>query len=747
QNMGVEGISRIEVFSPAGEDAKFDPMLEHLYSSLDEDIFVLDQKPEPLLHIDDIAAYNKKEGLALNDNEIAYLQDLAQKITRQLTDSEIFGFAQANSEHCRHKIFNAKFVINGQEKECSLFQMIKKTSAVSPDNIVSAYKDNCAFMKGPIIEQFAPDTLGGPGYFIITDVESCLSLKVETHNFPTTVEPFNGAATGSGGEIRDRFAGGKGSFPLAGTAVYMTPYPRSEDSKLWLELEGRPWLYQSPEELLIKASNGASDFGNKFGQPLIVGSVFTFEHEEEGTTFGYDKVIMAAGGNGYGNRKDSLKGTPQKGDVIILLGGDNYRIGIGGGAVSSVEGGQYGRKLELNAVQRANPEMQKRVYNVVRTLSESANNPIITVHDHGAGGHFNCLSELVEEAGGIIWVDALPIGDPTLSYKEIIGNESQERMGLVVNPKDVFLVASIAERERAPMYIIGEITGDHRLVFVDRRNSEKPINLAVEDLFGNPPKTIMRDITIERTFAPIRYDEDEIEIYLADMWNLEGVACKDWLTNKVDRSVTGRVATQQCCGELQLPLNNLGVMALDFQGKKGSAIAIGHAPVSGLINAGAGSLLSLAEALTNIIWTPIKGGVKGLSLSANWMWPCNNPGEDARLYEAVETLVEKGVIPLGIPIPTGKDSLSHVQRYPDGKKVLSPGTVIVSTVGEVTDIKKVVKPVLVQESGTELIYVSFTNSGFELGGSSFAQTLNNLGIKTPSIPDAAYFKLVFFMKL
>ncbi|MBU1626848.1 phosphoribosylformylglycinamidine synthase [bacterium] len=742
QNMGIEGIIRMEMFSFAKEDGEFDPMLEQLYEGLDGNVFSIDKEAKPIMHIEDIDAYNKKEGLALSESEILYLQDLARKIVRQLTDSEIFGFAQANSEHCRHKIFNARFIIDGVEMKCSLFQLIKKTSAANPDNIISAYKDNCAFMTGPIIQQFAPDALGNPGYFIIIDVETGLTLKVETHNFPTTVEPFNGAATGTGGEIRDRFAGGKGSFPLVGTAVYMTPYPRSEYGKSWLTTQPRAWLYQTPEDLLIKASNGASDFGNKFGQPLICGSTLTFEHKETDIMYGYDKVIMAAGGVGYGNRKDSIKGIPEVGDVVVLLGGDNYRIGVGGGAVSSVETGRYAKKIELNAVQRANAEMQKRAYNVVRTCAESKDNPIVSVHDHGAGGHFNCLSELVEALGGVIWIDALPIGDPTLSYKEIIGNESQERVGLIVRPEHVDLLIRTANRERCPIYIIGEITGDHRLIFVDRNTGEKPIDMAIEDLFGNPPKTVMEDVTIRRTFDAVDYKIGNVESYLTEILGLEGVGCKDWLTNKVDRSVTGRIATQQCCGELQLPLNNLGVVALDFKGKKGIAVAIGHAPVSGLIDAGAGSLLSLAEALTNIIWTPIKGGIKGISLSANWMWPCNNPGEDARLYQAVETLVD-GVIELGIPIPTGKDSLSMVQKYPDGSRVFAPGTVIITAEGEVLDITKTVTPCLVNDSDTYIMYIDFSRSEYCLGGSAFAQIRNTIGDKSATMADPEYFGQAF----
>ena len=279
-------------------------MLQAVYKGLDQNIFTIDKQPDPVIYIDDIGEYNKKEGLALNDDEVAYLEGLSRSIGRKLTDSEVFGFSQVNSEHCRHKIFNGTFIISGEEKESTLFQMIKKTTRENPNKVVSAYKDNCAFMQGPVVEMFAPATQNKPDYFSIKDYESVLSLKAETHNFPTTVEPFNGAATGTGGEIRDRIAGGKGAFPIAGTAVYMTSYPRPDGPRPWEKAtDERPWLYQTPEDILIKASNGASDFGNKFGQPLICGSVLTFEHFENLKKFGYDKVIMLAGGIGIGKKE------------------------------------------------------------------------------------------------------------------------------------------------------------------------------------------------------------------------------------------------------------------------------------------------------------------------------------------------------------------------------------------------------------------------------------------------------------
>ncbi|MDE7032569.1 MAG: phosphoribosylformylglycinamidine synthase, partial [Muribaculaceae bacterium] len=456
--------------------------------------------------------------------------------------------------------------------------------------------------------------------------------------------------------------GGKASLPIAGTAVYMTAYPRLGEQRSWeLMMNPRVWLYQTPAEILIKASNGASDFGNKFGQPLICGSVLTFEHQENDRMYAYDKVIMLAGGVGYADRKDAIKGTPTAGQKVVLSGGDNYRIGMGGGAVSSVATGQYASGIELNAVQRANPEMQKRVSNVIRALAESENNPIVSIHDHGAGGHLNALSELVEATGGEINIDALPVGDPTLSAKEIIGNESQERMGMVIDADKIPYVEAIAQRERAPLYVVGETTGDHRFVF-NGSDGNKPIDLAMDDMFGNSPKTVMNDVTVERTYSNADTDEANLDQYLTNVLSLEAVACKDWLTNKVDRSVTGKIARQQCQGEIQLPLSDCGVVALDYRGHAGIATSIGHAPQAALANPAAGSVLAVAESLTNIVGADLEQGLKSISLSANWMWPCKNQGEDAALYSAVQACSDF-TCALGINIPTGKDSLSMTQKY------------------------------------------------------------------------------------
>lgn len=743
QNMGLEGIARIEEFEVVkSEDAPYDPMLRRMYRSIDQDIFTIRKQPDPVIYIDDIAAYNQQEGLALSDEEMAYLNELSRRIGRKLTDSEVFGFSQVNSEHCRHKIFNGLFIVDGEEMPSTLFGLIKKTTKTNPGRVVSAYKDNCAFLQGPVVEQFAPASPDTADYYGIKDFESVISVKAETHNFPTTVEPFNGAATGTGGEIRDRIAGGKGAFPVAGTAVYMTAYPRLDGGREWEQFTTpREWLYQTPEDILIKASNGASDFGNKFGQPLICGSVQTFEHFENGKKFGFDKVIMQAGGVGYGRKQDSIKDEPQPGDKVVLLGGDNYRIGMGGGAVSSVATGEYAGAIELNAVQRSNPEMQKRAYNAIRAASEETENPIISIHDHGAGGHLNCLSELVEATGGRIDMENLPIGDPTLSAKEIVGNESQERMGFVVKEENIDKLRRIAERERSPFYVIGEATGDMQFTFVNNKTGDKPIDLKLEDMFGKAPRTVLNDRTVRESYAEPQYDAGKLVHYIENVLQLEAVAAKDWLTNKVDRSVTGRVAKQQTAGSVQLPLNDCAVVALDYQGQRGIATALGHAPVAALADPGKGSVLAITEALTNIVFAPIDGGLPSVSLSANWMWPCKNEGEDARLYTAVQAASDYALA-LGINIPTGKDSLSMTQKYKDGEQVYAPGTVIITSVGEVSDVKKVVSPAL-KHRRSQMIYVDMSRDGFRLGGSSFAQVVGSVGMDVPTVTSADYFTRAF----
>lgn len=775
KNVGLSSANRVEEFRlSANPSQHLDPMTQEIYPELNPQIFILQNKPAPIEAIADIAAYNQQAGLALSKDEIDYLQRYSQRIQRPLTDAELFGFAQANSEHCRHKVFQGQFIIDGQIQEHSLFDFIRQTSFKNPANLVSAYIDNVAFFHGPKIEQFAPDA---SRLFRSQKIQAVLSLKAETHNFPTTVCAFPGAATGTGGEIRDRMGGGRGSLPGVGTAAYLTSYPRLDGCPWEHALPSRHYLYQDPATILIQASNGASDYGNKFGQPLVAGSVTTFEHlgkpcskylekhcQEhpnthsakpfgehlgQGTFWGFDKVIMLAGGVGQANAEHAQKLTPQTGDKIVLLGGDNYRIGIGGGAVSSVNTGQMEKTLELNAVQRSNPEMEQRVYRVIRALAEDTeHNPILSIHDHGAGGHFNCLSEMLKDCGGKIFMEVLPVGDPTLSDLEIIGNESQERMGLVIPASAVERVMALADRERCPCYVIGECTGDGKLLF-QRENGQHPINLDLDFLFSHTPPTKIKAESLPLDWPAVVIPKATLAEHLTKVLRLTKVASKEWLTHKVDRSVTGLVAQQQTVGPFQLPLADLAVKALDYTANYGLALSLGDRPIPGLVNPEAGARLSVGESLLNIIWAPLAKGLESVVLSANWMWPCNQPGENANLYRAVQALGEL-CVELGLAVPTGKDSLSMSQKYPDGTMVRAPGTVIVTAAGLCDSLSKIITPDCKNKTKSSIAYLPFQRLPKDpetfLGTSCLAQVYNQLGGEpehVPDLKDPAYFKLCF----
>lgn len=735
---GISSVLRIERFYKRIDSTlSYDRMLERTYSPLVPEDFYPKVVPTSVVQVDNISEYNRLKGLALSDQEVSYLENEAKKLGRNLTDAEVYAFAQINSEHCRHKIFNGRFVVDQKEMPHSLFELIKETSKVSPENIVSAYKDNVAFYKGTSIQRFvAREKENNEFHFEISPEEVVLSIKAETHNFPTTVEPFNGASTGSGGEIRDRMAGGKGGIPLAGTAVYMTSFPRRNHSALkrWEQaIKERNWKYQTPAQILIKASNGASDFGNKFGQPLINGSLLTLEFPVGGQLYAYDRVVMLAGGVGFTKSIDAFKDAASEGDLLVVLGGDNYRIGMAGGSVSSVDTGVLSSEIELSAIQRANAEMQKRACNVIRTLSESSKNPIKLIHDHGSGGHINCLTELLEETGGEIWLDALPCGDKTLSPLEILCNESQERMGLVISPSDVENVKEIARREGCPCYVVGKVSCSNKITVISEAHS-LVFDLPVSTLIGNSPKLELRDSVVNLPFEDYSYpisDEKTLVAALKEVLSLEGVACKDWLTNKVDRSVTGLVAQQQCTGPFHLPLNDCGVIALDYTGEKGIASSIGNAPGFGILSPSLGATLSVVEALSNIVGAHLEKGLPGVVLSANWMWPAKQPGEDARLYEAVDALSSL-CCDLGIPVPTGKDSLSMTMRYGEeqGGKfpvVKSPGTVVVSASALTTHVSKTVSADLKPREGSFLFQVDFGCEGSDfLSGGALSQVYTKI---------------------
>ena len=719
-------ITRIEKYQRY-EKQDYDPMLKTIVSELGQDIFRLCHPETMCQTVSDINSFNKNVGLALSDDEIKYLHKIADQYSRSLTDAELALFAQVNSEHCRHKIFNGTFRIDDTDQPSSLFQLIKNTFAANPNSVVSAYADNAAAFHQSKIPMFGYDK----NTLVVNNDDSCIIVKAETHNHPTGVSAFPGAATGTGGEIRDRMGMGRGSWPIAGGAAYLVP-----ELRLYPDDAGMPerqWLYQTPVEILIRASNGASDYGNKIGQPLIYGSVLTFEQEIDGLKYGYDKPIMLASGCGL-VKSDSLdKIEPAVGMVIILLGGKNYRIGIGGCTSASVNLGTQSKTIELNSVQRDDAEMQRRVLKVIEWFAKySEHNPILSIHDHGAGGHGNCFSELVGEAGGEIWLDALPIGDGSLTYMDIIGNESQERMGILIKEEDWPLVQTTAERENCPAYLVGKITGSGRFVFRNRKTNEVPFDMSIDDMFGNPPKTVMKDISVDRRDTFTKLDTSgEFNKYLDRVVRRPEVASKGYLVDKVDRSVSGLVVQQQCVGPLQAPVADYALTKKSLLVNSGIAMSQGLAPVPSLVDIKGGVRLALVETLTNLILSGVEKR-SDIVLSANWMWPCRNEGEDIRLYTAVEAL-STAAIELGINIPTGKDSCSMTQKYPDDSKVIAPGTVIISGFADVPDIRKAVTPELRTDEDSTLIHIDFSDGKLSLGGSSFALAQNRVGDQVPQV--------------
>ena len=732
-NLSVGGILYVERFVLQTKGMSPDPLLEACYTHAQlSDLGMRDPDPEPLREIEDIADYVQREGLDLSAAEIQYLCGLARAEKRCLTDAEIFGFAQVNSEHCRHHTFRARFVCGGKTLS-SPFALIKRTTETHPNEVLSAYTDNVALLRGRKENHFGVgEERGSVRSYGFSAVESVYTLKAETHNFPTTVEPFYGAGTGTGGEIRDRLAGGRGTLPLAGTAVYMTSFSRLANHPWEQRIPARAWLYQSPAELLVKASDGASDYANKFGQPLIAGSVLTLETQVGGKLYAYDKVVMLAGGVGWGRLAHHKKQPLRKGDRVLMLGGDNYRIGMGGSAVSSRSTGEQSRLVAQQAIQRANPEMQRRIHNLIRTLTGQTHNPLRSVHDHGAGGHLNCFAEMLSETGGDLWIDALPKGDLSLSDKELLLNESQERMGVVVAEEDLARVKEVAKRERVPLYVVGEVTQNKRLCFFRRNSPDRPVfSLKTEEVLS-PSTDIQVSVPDMVSVQPaeVLLSDSSLHEYLEKVLALEAVACKDWLTHKVDRCVGGKVAKQPTCGPLQLPLNNVGVVATEYApSPKGLATAIGHAPLAGCTNPAIGAQLSLYEALSNLVFAPLEDGLSTVSLSANWMWPNQSKQDLAQLHQAVQQL-SACALSLGINIPTGKDSLSMVQRYPDGQAVAAPGTLVVSALGKVSDVRQVVEPVLQALPKTDLWYVPLARD-WALGGSQLLLTLG----KQASMPE------------
>jgi phosphoribosylformylglycinamidine synthase len=717
-------ITRVESYRPWAKGVTYDPMLQEVLNSLRPEMFQTTPPLQMVQSIEDIAAFNATMGLSLGEQGIAYLHTIASKYQRPLTDAEIFAYGQVNSNHGRHTLFNGKFIIDGREQPRTLFEMIKETYRRNPGTVKSAYVDNAAAFGSTELNiiNVTPD-----GYVQRKAVRVHSTVKAETHNHPTGVSPFDGAGTGGGGRMRDGVSVGTGSLLLFGGAAYFVP-----------DLKSDRYLYQPPIFTLIEASNGASDYGNKIGEPLINGTTRCFSMNINGVEYSYDKPIMLSSGVGLVLADNLEKKPAESGMAIVLLGGANYRIGVGGGSASSADLGSNERAIDFNSVQRSDPEMQRRVFKVIEYFAKADRNPIISIHDHGAGGHGNCFAELAEAAGGgEIWLDALPVGDPSLNYMEVISNESQEREGLIIEESDWDELKAVADREKCPAYLVGRITGDGRFTFVNRETGEKPFDMALEDLFGNTPKMVIEDIKVRQEFAPLEVPKDKFDEYLVKVLRHPDVGSKEYLTSKVDRSVGGQVVQQQCVGPLQVPVSDYGLVKKSLEISRcleidhGLAEALGDAPFPMLIDVENGARLAVAESLTNLLFSGAK--LEDVALSANWMWPCHNPGEDTRLYRADEA-VSQMAIELGIPIPTGKDSTSMTQVYPDGTKVLSPGTVVITAAGNVGDVSRAVTSQLsLDVEDTALVAVGFTDGMHELGGSTLAYVLGQTGDSVPKV--------------
>jgi phosphoribosylformylglycinamidine synthase len=696
---------------------------------------------------------NKKLGLALADDEVDYLFDSFTKLGRNPNDIELYMFAQANSEHCRHKIFNADWTIDGAAQAKSLFKMIKNTFEVSSDFVHSAYKDNAAVMEGWKAGRFYPDAKTQAYDYHHQDID--ILMKVETHNHPTAISPFAGAATGSGGEIRDEGATGRGSKPKAGLVGFTVsnlnipalPQP-------WEVAYGKPARIVTALDIMLEGPLGGAAFNNEFGRPNILGYFRTFEQKVDSfngeEVRGYHKPIMLAGGLGNIKKDHIQKAEITVGAKLIALGGPAMNIGLGGGAASSVASGESNADLDFASVQRENPEMERRCQEVIdKCWQLGDDNPIQFIHDVGAGGLSNAFPELVNDAGrgGIFELRNVPNDEPGMSPLEIWCNESQERYVMSVAPENLAVFAAICHRERAPFAVVGEATREQQLTLTDKKFANKPIDMPLDVLLGKPPK-MSKDVVSSTAkgdvFNTITIDvEDAIKRVL----QLPTVADKTFLISIGDRSVTGMVARDQMVGPWQVPVSDVAVTTSAFDTYYGEAMSIGERTPVALLNHAASARLAVAESLTNIAGTNI-GDIKRIKLSANWMSASNHPGEDAGLYAAVKAIGEELCPELGLTIPVGKDSMSMKTAWQENgeeKAVTSPLSLVITAFGAVKDVRKTITPQLRQMDGASLMLIDLGNKQNRMGGSCLAQVYGKLGQTTPDVDSAQQLKSFYLL--
>ncbi|MEW6715760.1 MAG: phosphoribosylformylglycinamidine synthase, partial [Nitrospirota bacterium] len=697
-----------------------------------------------------LSKINHEMGLGLDDWDIDYYYNLfVNDIGRNPTNVECFDLSQSNSEHSRHWFFRGKLIVDGEDMPHNLIEMIKQPLNLNEGNSVIAFRDNSSAITGYEIQTIIPKDPLKPSKFQKQSRNYNLIFTAETHNFPSGVAPFPGAETGTGGRIRDVQATGRGGLVIAGTAAYCVGnllIPGYE-----LPWEERSFIYPSnlasPLEIEIQASNGASDYGNKFGEPVIQGFTRSFgmrlPNQER---IEWIKPIMFTAGIGQMDSRHTEKGEPEKGMLVVKIGGPAYRIGIGGGAASSMIQGENIAELDFNAVQRGDAEMEQKLNRVLRACVEiGIKNPIVSIHDQGAGGNCNVVKEIIYPAGANIEVRNIQLGDATLSVLEIWGAEYQEQNALLIKPEEIGIFQQMCEREKVPYAVIGQITGDGYVILHDEKDGSTPVNLNLKKVLGDMPQKTFHLNRIPQTLSKLNFDNVTVKEALERVLRLLSVGSKRFLTNKVDRSVTGLIARQQCAGPLQLTVSDVAVIAQSHFGLTGSAISIGEQPIKGLLNPAAMARMCVGEALTNIVWAKISA-LEDIKCSGNWMWAAKLPGEGARLYDAA-VAVSDIMTKLGIAIDGGKDSLSMAAQVRDSsgntETVRAPGTLVISAYASCPDITKVITPDIKKPGESRLIYIDLGNGKNRLGGTALTHVYNQLGSETPNVDDPKLLKRAF----
>jgi len=713
-------------------------LFHHLESETFSTVDVLGGGKEALIKA------NTEMGLALSADEINYLVENYQALQRNPSDVELMMFAQANSEHCRHKIFNADFILNGEKQPKSLFGMIRDTHNAHPEGTVVAYKDNSSVIEGAKIERFYPNAAENQGYRFHEE-DTHIIMKVETHNHPTAIAPFAGAATGAGGEIRDEGATGKGSRPKAGLTGFTVSNLNIPDLKQpWEQDYGKPEHISSPLDIMIEGPIGGAAFNNEFGRPNLLGYFRTFEEKFDGQVRGYHKPIMIAGGLGSIQAQQTHKDEIPEGALLIQLGGPGMLIGLGGGAASSMNTGTNDASLDFNSVQRGNPEIERRAQEVIdRCWQLGDKNPIISIHDVGAGGLSNAFPELVNDAGrgAVFKLREVPLEEHGLNPLQIWCNESQERYVLSILEKDLDTFRAICERERCPFAVVGTATDDGHLKVRDDLFSNNPVDLPLNVLLGKPPKTTRSDKTVRSSEKPFNAGNIDITEAAYRVLRLPTVAAKNFLITIGDRSVGGMTHRDQMVGKYQTPVADCAVTMMGFNTYRGEAMSMGEKPTVALFDAPASGRMCVGEAITNIAAVNI-GDIGNIKLSANWMAACGNEGEDEKLYRTVEA-VSKACQALDLSIPVGKDSLSMKTVWQDGeekKSVVSPLSLIISAFAPVKDVRKTVTPELKNVEDSVLLFVDLGFGKARMGGSAFGQVYNNMSGDAPDLDDTGHLK-------